>query len=406
MKTKYFYGYNIVAASFIIQAICIGITVTYAIFFKEFQNTFDWSRALISGAGSLNSLTMGAASILAGRLNDKVGPRAIFVLSGILLGIGYLLMAFIQEAWQLYLLFGVIIGIGLGACDVVTLSMIARWFIKRRGMMSGIVKIGTGAGQLIMPLMVTMIIVAYGWRNAFIVIGIIFLSTLPVMARVLHRDPQEIGLLPDNGIAADRADATSPDHGVTLRVALKERQLWFISLAWFVILYCTLTIMMHIVAHGIDLGLSPTTAAGVLSTIGAVSMLGRLTMGIINDRLGGKRSLIITVVILLCAFGWLQIAANAWMMFLFATIYGFAHGSLYTLISPMVAELFGTKSHGVLFGIVWFLGHIGGAIGPVMSGRIFDLTGSYQIAFLILIVMTVAGMILIGLLKPLQESNG
>jgi len=134
-------------------------------------------------------------------------------------------------------------------------------------------------------------------------------------------------------------------------------------------------------------------------------MLGRFSMGVINDRIGGKRSLIISTIIFLCGLIWLQIAKDAWMLFLFASIHGFAHGSLYTIISPIVAELFGTKSHGVLFGIVWFSGHIGGAIGPLMAGRVFDITGSYQIAFMILIGMTVLGLLLTVLLKPLPSST-
>jgi MFS family permease len=402
MKSKYFYGYNIVAAGFVIQALCVGMSVTYAIFFKEFQDTFGWSRATISGALSLSNLIMGAASILAGRLNDKIGPRAIFVTSGFLLGFGYLAMAFIQAPWQLFLLYGVLIGAGLSAVDVVVLSMIARWFVKRRGMLSGVIKMGTGVGQLVLPLTVTILIAAMGWRNAFIIIGITFLIILPVVALVLKRDPQGIGLLPDNGKDPDFSTASFTDQGLTLKIAIRDKQLWLINAAWFALAFCTLTIILHVVPHARDLGLSKTAAAGVLSTIGAVSMLGRPFMGIINDKIGGKRSLVIATTIMLCSLIWLQVSSEPWMLFVFASIYGFAHGSLYTLLSLIIAECFGTRSHGVLFGIVWFSGNVGGAIGPVMTGRIFDLTGSYQTAFLILIGMTAFGLFLITLLKPLQ----
>jgi len=405
MKPKYFYGYNIVATSFIIQAICIGISVTYGIFFKEFQNEFGWSRATISGGASLGTLVVGAASILVGRLNDKIGPRTLIVSSGIILGVGYLLMSFIQEPWQLFLLYGLIIGVGFSAVDIIPLSTIARWFFKRRGMMSGIVKTGTGFGQLVIPIIVTILITTYGWRNSYIIIGMVLLITLPFIAQVFRRDPQEMGLLPDNGNEAPNVSVTSStDPGVTLRIAMGTKQLWQISFIWFALLFCTLTIFLHIVPHAIDLGLPQTTAAAVLATIGAVSMLGRFSMGIINDWIGGRRSLIISTILFIIALIWLQMARDAWMLFLFASIHGFAHGGLYTVISPIVAELFGTKSHGVLFGIVWFSGNIGGSIGPLMTGRIFDLTGSYQIAFLILIGMALLGLLLIALLKPLQGS--
>ena len=405
MKAKYFYGYNIVAVSFIIQAICIGILVTYGIFFKEFQNEFGWSRATISGAPSLNFIVSGVAGILAGRLNDRIGPRILIVASGILLGLAYMFMAFLQAQWQLYLLYGVIIGVGVSTVDIITLSTLSRWFLKRLGMMSGIVKVGTGFGQLVIPLVAAALITAYGWRNSYIIIGTMLLIILIAVAKVLRRDPQGMGLLPDNGKYEPNGSGTvSTNPGVTLRAAVLTKQLWVMCMAWFAILFCLLTIMVHIVPHAIDLGLPPATAAGVLSTIGGVSMLGRFGMGTVNDRIGGKRSLIICTILLLFGLIWLQVAGDAWMLFLFAVINGFAHGALYTVISPTVAELFGTRSHGVLFGIVLFGGHIGGGIGPLMAGRIFDVTGSYQIVFLVLTGMAALGLMLVSLLRPLRDS--
>ena len=407
MKDKYFYGYNILGACFLIQAMCIGVLVTFGIFFNEFQNEFGWSRATISGAAALGTIIMGAASILSGRLNDRIGPRIIIASAGILIGIGYILMSFIQEPWQLFLLYGVIIAAGYSAIDIIPLSTIARWFVKRRGMMSGIVKIGTGLGQLLIPLVVTGIIISYGWRNSYIIIGIVLMIALPVIARVLRRDPQEIGLLPDNNHEGpDISGTASADPGVTFNIAIRSKQLWLFSFAWFTLLFCTLTILLHIVPHAIDLGLPQKTAAGIISTIGAVSMLGRICMGMISDRIGGKRAMIISIIMFLCGLIWLQIARDPWELFLFASINGFAHGALYTLIPLIVAELFGTRSHGVLFGIVWFGGHIGGAIGPLLTGYIFDVTGSYQIAFLILAGMAVTGLLLTSFLKPLLESSG
>ena len=142
MRTKYFYGYNIVAAGFIIQAVCYGMMFTYGVFFKEFQAEFGWSRAAISGASSLSNFMGGAVGILAGRLNDKIGPRALIVASSISFGLGYLLMSRMQAPWQLYVLYGVLVSVGFGTHDVITLSTVARWFLRSRGIMSGIVKVG------------------------------------------------------------------------------------------------------------------------------------------------------------------------------------------------------------------------------------------------------------------------
>jgi len=407
VRSKYFYGYNIVAAGFIIQAVCVGSFFTYGIFFRVFLAEFGWSRATISGASSLAFLMMGAIGILAGRLNDKIGPRILIAVSGISLGLGYMLMSRMRAPWQLYLLYGALVSVGFSTHDVITLSTIARWFEKHRGMMTGIAKVGTGAGQLVGPLIATALIAAGGWRNAYLIMGAGSLIIIVAVAQVLRRDPQGMGLQPD-GVNDESVDARagSTQTDVPLRIALRTKQLWIICMAEFAIFLCLLTIVVHIVPHATDQGLSPATAAGVLSTIGGVSMLGRIVMGTANDRIGGKRSMMICFIVLICGLIWLQVAKEAWMLFLFAAIYGFAHGGFFTVVSPMVAEFFGIGSHGALFGIVLFSGTIGGAIGPLLAGRTFDITASYQIVFLVLAGVALIGLVLITLLQPFGKTTG
>jgi len=405
VKSKYFYGYNIVAAAFIIQGVCIGALFTYGVFFGVFLTEFGWSRATISGASSLAFLMMGATGILAGRLNDKIGPRILIVVSGISLGLGYMLMSRLQSPWQLYLLYGVLVSVGFSTHDVITLSTIARWFEKHRGMMSGIAKVGTGAGQLVGPLMATALIAACGWRNAYLIMGAVILIIIVAAAQILRRDPQGMGLQPD-GVSDEsgHARAGSSQTDIPLRIALRTKQLWIMCMSQFAVFLCLLTMIVHVVPHAIDQGLAPATAAGVLATIGGVSMLGRIVMGTANDRIGGKRSMMICFVVLICGLLWLQAAKEAWMLFLFAAIYGFAHGGFFTVVSPMVAEFFGIGSHGALFGIVLFSGTIGGAIGPLMAGRTFDITGSYQVVFLVLAGAALIGLVLITLLRPFGKT--
>ncbi|MBC8179431.1 MAG: MFS transporter [Deltaproteobacteria bacterium] len=406
MISKYFYGYNIVAAGFIIQAVSIGAMFTYGIFFIEFQSEFGWSRATISGASSLAFLITGAIGVLAGRLNDRIGPRVLIMASGISLGLAYMLMSRIQSPWQIYLLYGGLAGIGFSTHDVVTLSTVTRWFVKRRGMMSGIVKVGTGTGQFVVPLIVTILVAAYGWRNSYLIIGGVILVTLLSVAQMMRRDPQGMGLLPDDaGDEVSGAGNRDPEPDISLRAAARTSQFWIMCLSEFVTFLCLLTMIVHIIPHGTDIGLSLSTAAGVLSTIGGMSLLGRIVMGTANDRIGGKRSLIICYAVLICALTFLQTANQTWMLLLFAAIYGFAHGGFFTVMSPAIAELFGTGSHGAIFGVVLFSGMIGGAIGPLLTGRVFDVTGSYHTAFIFLIGAAIAGLILITFLRPLQGAN-
>lgn len=405
MRPRYFYGYNIVAAGFITQAVCVGAMFTYGVLFKEFETAFGWSRAVVSGASSFAFFIMGAMAVVAGTLNDKIGPRIILTISGASLGIGFMLMGRMSAPWQLYLFYGVFVGICFATHDVITLSTVARWFDKRRGMMSGLVKVGTGGGQLLGPLLITILIAAMGWRDACMAIGALTLVGLVAAAQLMKRDPEAIGLTKDNAPIAPQRDAALDTPSLTFSMAARTVSFWNICIAEFAVFACLLTTIVHIVPHAQDLGLSPSVAAGVLSTIGGVSMLGRLIMGAANDRIGGKRSLFFGFIILIASLIWLQFATTGWMLFVFAMVYGFAHGSLFTVMSPTVAELFGTGSHGQLFGVVLFCGALGGTLGPVAVGYLFDVTGSYRWAFMGLTAIAVVGMVLIACLRPVRPAQ-
>ena len=406
MKTTYFHGYNIVITSFFIQAVCIGGMFTYGVFFKQLQQEFGWSRALISGASSMAFFVMGTGAVIAGTLNDRIGPRIILTVSGVFLGLGYMLMSQMNMPWQLYLLYGLFAGIGFSTHDVIILSTIARWFVKYRGMMSGIVKVGTGAGQFLGPLIASVLISNFGWRNAYLIIGGGVLMGLVALAQLMKRDPGKIGLLPDgNKQNTDGNILPAEDNSVSLRAIVRNMQFWGICFSEFAVFFCLLTIPVHIVPHAMDQGLKPAIAAFVLSTIGGASILGRLVIGAANDKIGGKHSLMTCFIILIVSFILLQFTSDPWMMFLFAFIYGFAHGGFFTVMSPMIAEFFGMRSHGQLFGAVLFFGTIGGAIGPILTGYIFDITGAYRMAFMVLTVFAIVGFIPIMFLHPIKGAG-
>ena len=406
LQGRYFYGYNIVAAGFITQAVVIGAMFTYGVFFKELEAAFGWSRTLVSGASSVAFLCMGIGGVIAGSLNDRFGPRIILTFSSISLGLGYILMSQMGASWQLYLLYGLLVGIGFATHDVITLSTIARWFIRRRGMMPGLVKVGTGAGQLVVPLLAAAMIARLGWRSAYLVIGILCLAALVAVAQLMKRDPQGLGLYPDgNAPTGTTVGQTAQVSSLTLKAATRTLTFWCLCVTEFMIFGCLLTTIVHIVPHARDLGLQPTTAAAVLSTIGGISMLGRIVMGTANDRIGGKRPLVLSLALLILSLVWLQVAASAWMLFAFAVLYGFAHGALFTVMSPTVAEFFGTASHGLIFGVVLFSGTLGGSLGPLIAGYIFDLSGAYRAAFITLTVMASIGLLLALLIRPVETGN-
>lgn len=401
---KYFYGYNIVLSGFLIQGISIGAMFTFGVFFKELQTEFGWSRGLISGASSLSFFVMGIGAIIFGTLNDRIGPRLILSVSGIFLAAGYLLMSFIQKPWQLYLLYGLFISIGFATHDVITLSTLAKWFVRLRGRMTGLTKTGTGVGQFVMPVAATALIAAYGWRLAYQVIGVFSLVTLFLAAQLMKSDPTSIGALPDGDRQSTARAVDNPETaGSKSANAFQSRQFWILCTIQFFVFFCLFTVIVHIVPHARDMGLAPAIAAVVLSTIGSVSIIGRLVIGTLIDKIGGKRSMISCFVILISSLILLQLANQTWMLFLFAAFYGFAHGGFFTVMSPLIAESFGTGTLGQLFGVVLFVGTLGGTIGPTLSGYAFDVTGNYQVPFIIITGCAVAGLCLAGLLQTTRR---
>jgi len=400
---RFFYGYVIVAAAFCIQAIGIGTAISFGVFFKPLITEFGWSRAVLSGSQSLVFFFGSFLSIFIGRLNDRFGPRRIMAITGLFFGLGIMLMSQVETIWQLYLFYGVIFAIGFSSVDIVSLSTTAHWFRKRRGVMTGVVKVGTGTGQLIMPITTSLLIAGYGWSNAYLVIGITALILLIGIGQIMRLDPTQMGLLPDGETKSVASKEEEAEGGLSLREALRTKQLWIICAVNLFVLYCLTSIMMHIVPHAQDMGIQATTAAGILSTIGGVSMGGRFITGIAIDRIGNKRTMIVCYILLIAALIWLQGARELWMLYLFAVVYSLAHGGAFTVFSPIIAEHFGIKSHGTLFGITMFCGMIGGAIGPLVTGYSFDITGGYSLGFWLCVLVSIIGLVTLLWLRPIKE---
>jgi MFS family permease len=402
---RYFYGHVVVAVCFAIQVIGWGIHNSYGVFFNPLMIDFGWGRAAIAGAASLSLLIHGVASIFLGGLNDRFGPRLIMTGCGLLMGSGYLLVSRIESLWELYLYYGFVIGFGVSGTDVVLLSTVARWFTRMRGIMTGVIKVGTGLGMVIVPLFLKWLMALYSWRTCFAVLGLIILASYVLLAQFLVRDPAQKGQLPDNAFQANGTILQRTEHGLSFRESLKTRQFWTLCCVCLLILSSFYTILVHIVPHVIDLGISPSGAANVLAAIGFVSIGGRLAMGGTADRIGSKRALMICFALLFVGLCWLQWAKSLWMLYTFAVIHGFAHGGYFALISPAVATLFGTRAHGVILGTVIFCATIGGAIGPILGGHLFDVTRTYRVVFLMLAAASLMGLILTATLTPTRHEK-
>jgi MFS family permease len=403
-KPKIFYGYIIVAACFFVSVIIHGCFNAFGVFFTPLESTFGCSRAVLSGANSVAYIVMGMSAILLGILSDRFGPRLLLALSGILFGAGYILMSQAGAVWQLYLFLS-LAGVGLGGTDVIPLSTVVRWFVKKRGTMSGIMKVGTGLGMMTIPFISSLLIENYGWNTAYLILGITVIVVSVPLSQLLRRDPREMGLLPDDDIATPESLVSVKEEGLPFRKVFKTRQFWMICAFYTVFLYSGMTALTHVVPYAEGLDIPKTTAASIVSVYGFASMFGRLTMGFLGDRLGHKRAMGICFTTAIIGAIWLQFAGELWMLYLFAVVFGFSHGGFFALISPLIAGYFGTRSQGILLGIVIFCGTLGGSLGMTLSGYIFDITGSYDIAFYLLLGFVALGLLILSLIKPVLKGQ-
>jgi len=392
---RFFYGYIVVLLSFCIMLAGDGIFYSFGIFFNPLLVEFGWTRAATSGAYSLCVIVTGLLSIVVGRLNDRFGPRLILTACGLFLGLGYSLMSQVTTIWQLYLLYGLLISMGESSFLVPLQSTVARWFVRRRGLMTGITMAGVGVGTATIPPLASRLISIYGWRISYVIVGSVISVFIIIAAQFLRRDPKQKGLSPygENDVKGEIIDATVVE--LPVREIVHAPRFWLLCVISFCFYFCVATIMVHVVIHAIGLGIPAVSAANILAIIGGGSIAGRLILGITADNIGNKLALIISCIPMSIALFWLvTIQKEIWMFYLFAAIFGFSYGGIVALKSPLTAELFGLSSHGVILGITLFAESIGGVIGPVLAGGIFDITGSYQPAFLICIALSVTSIIL------------
>jgi len=399
-KPGFFYGYVVVAVALLTTLVMYGTLFSFGVFFNPILVAFGWSRAALSGAYSLNRILLGLLGIFVGRWNDRLGPRLIAAVCGALLGSAYLLMSTVDHVWQLYLFYGVMVGAGMTGAFVPLLSTVARWFVSRRGLMTGLVVSGLGMGTLAVPILASRLILDYGWRSSYLIVGGIVFVTVVVIAQFLRRDPGQMGQLPYGCEKGAEENRDLQSRGLSTAGVVRTRQFWMLCAMFFCHGFGQQATFLHIVPHAIAVGLDPGTAANVLAFVGGSTVAGTLVMGAAIDRLGAKRVLVIVLGMVTAALFLMTAADEPWTLYLSAAIFGYGFGGILASYSPLVAGLFGLRAHGATLGMVIFALTIGSASGPLFAGRVFDVTGSYHAAFLTCAVLSIIAVLLAALLRP------
>ncbi len=417
-RSPFFYGWIIVGIAVIGMTLTYGTRHSFSVFFPAILNEYGWSRGSTALMLSLNILMYGISAPFAGFLVDHWKPRRVLLIGVVILSFTTAFCAFATELWHFYILFGLLVPIGIALSGWPVLApTIANWFTKKRGLALGIGGMGAGMSY-VYGLFVELVISRVGWHYAYIVIGALVLVVLsPLYMLLYHYRPQDKGLQPygSDVIIADKAtESKSSDRLIpispewTLRRAAKTYQLWLLiashSLHWGMAAYLVLA---HQVRFVIDVGYSSLFATSVFALFGAFMIAG-LALGFISDWIGREWTVTIANLLAISAIMALLFVndtSQPWLLYIYAVCLGLGTGLFSPTITAGEADLFHGKSFGAIAGLSLAGMGIGAVTGPWLGGWIYDVTGSYLPAFFFAITAFALSLITFWIAAPRNASR-
>ncbi len=385
-RGRVFYGWYIVAACFVINFIIFGISVnTFTVYVKPIETDLGWTRGQISAAMMLAPLAMGVSAPFIGRLIDRIGARQVMAMGAAIIGVGSMLLARSQTLPYFYTVY-TIAGIGQAAATLIPISfVVSNWFQAKRGSALGIAMTGTGLGAMVMVPVTTQIVLHWGWRTSYFIMGCIILLMVPVDLLFIKTRPSDMGLVA-NGTQT-REDVPVEIDGLTVSRAVKTKAFWLVGAMMVLFGLVAMGVGVHLMPYLTDVGHSQTRASLIISIISGMTVAGKIGIGSIADRWGIRQAVALTSAMIFVGILILMRAEILVVAGVFALIYGFAIGAPLLINPALTAECMGLKHFGAIFGILSLLNTVGVAAGAFISGRIHDLTGSYMSAFTLFVIL-------------------
>jgi MFS family permease len=385
-----FYGWVVVGGAFTVMFLGFLVAYSFGAFFKALETEFAAERAEISFVFSLSIFLMFVVGAFAGPAADRLGPRRVIAAGMVLIGIGLLIASRAVALWHLYLIYGLTIGLGVGFSYVPAVGTVQRWFVRRRGLASGIAVSGIGAGTLIGPFAATWLIALFDWRGAYVTLAVLCVVLGLAGALLIEHSPERRGLAPDGEPPAPQAKPNAPAAdgrpvvvaGTDLKVALRSRPFFLYAAATFLTSLGLFTPLVHLPNYARDHGLGEATGVLLLGLFGFGSLAGRFLLGAIADRFGRRPTLAATFAIMgaMCLLWWAS--TEVWSLGIFAVVFGTCYGGFVALSPALMMDYFGGRNVSGIIGILYSAAGIGALAGPTLSGLAFDVMGSYAIPIL------------------------
>lgn len=385
-KSLLYWGWYVVASAFLVLSINYGARYGFGIFVKPLAEEFGWSRSVISFGASLNMLVYSLCAVFIGRIADQFAPRWLITAGALISSISFMIMGFVNTPFQFYIVYGLFTGTGTSLMGVVVSNTaVGKWFVKKRGLAIGITSMGISFGTLLFAPAAGYMVCNYRWQAGFFFLGAMTLLIGLTLSQTLLRRkrPEDYGLLPDNEtnnitiISVDNDDCASASN-FNYGKLFADIRFWTLGIAFGLTILTLMSAFVHLVAYAQDNGIDSIAAASSLGLIGITGFLGQFFFGWLSDHLkDAKYSAIIGLLIMIAGFFILMQADKVEILYCYALVYGFGYGSLAPMMPILAADRFGRNVLGSVYGMMTFLVGIGGSLGPIIGGLMYDRFGYY-----------------------------
>lgn len=419
-RLPFFYGWIVVAVAFVTLGLGANARGTFGLLFPPILAEYGWNRGDTSFIFSLGFLVAACLAPLIGYAIDRFGPNRVLPLGAILVSAGFVLATYCTAIWQFFITVGLLV---ISASTTLSYNphfiILPSWFERRRGLAIGTACTGVGISAIVMFPWMQRTIDGAGWRTACVSMAIVLAVTLiPLNFFLQRRRPEDIGLRADGDPPASSSAGTGGQPqpaptavgaraigggDLTLKQAMRTAAFWLISGGFFCALFVWYAILVHQTKYLQDLGFSTQFSSYALGLVPLFGVAGQIGLGALSDRIG--REWIWTLACLGFALCYaLLIVLRLYPEPLFVWLMVLAQGGLgYSLVAvygAIPADLFRGAHYGLIYGTMSFFGSLGAALGPFLLGRIFDVTGSYDLAFAMAIGLSVLSIALIWLAAP------
>ncbi len=385
-----YYGWYVCAATMFIAFVAIGARNSFGVFVVPMSEEFGWNRFTISAAAALGVLVNGVSQPFMGRIFDRTGGRRLILISLVVIAGGTALLALTFHILFLAFMFGIVVAMAQsGPASSNTAALMSRWFRRLRGTAISINSAALSLGGLIMVPFSMYLLQATNWRIAWMALGIIVLSAIPLAYFFLHESPAKMGLHPD-GDPEPKGDqngrplreVVGPLEVDNWRDSLRSAPIWQMSASYFICGTTTFVLSVHFIPYALDRGVSGSTAALIFGFMMGLNIIGALGAGILSDKIGGTKNWLalayfmrgIAYIVLLTV----DSVAGLWI---FASIAGFSWVATPVLTSSLTADVYGLKALGTISGFTFMFHQFGGFGSVLLAGALYDLTGSYTLPF-------------------------